>query len=218
MTQTVTLENGEQHFFPDDATPDEMNKALASMDLRQRENSMLHPYGSGIANIGRNITAGLVSGLQGMVSRLPDLHTMVPQSMQSALPYAQGQAPVNTFDAYKAFGTTDQPFYTLQGAMQTVGELLSGGAAAKMAPVFKSVEGMSAIKSLNPSDIINDTKDLTGKIHDAFSPGKDAKNILDQLGQGAQNDKQVTQSITHDIRDAYDQRNETAGLFFNHPL
>lgn len=201
MVQTVTLENGEQHTFPDDATPDEMNRALAAVDLEQKTNQLVHPYGSSLANVGKNITGGIAQGLQGLLKSLPDMHTMAPPSMQNAMPYQQGQAPANTFDPYNALGVTNQPLSTAAGAEQGLGELISGGTAAKIA-----------------SPAWDATKNLASEIQSAFSPGTDAKNILQNLGQGAKNDKQITQSITGDIRDAYDARAETAGTFFNHPL
>ena len=198
MVQTVKTPNGEIHEFPDDASPGEMNAALDASDRQSKIDRFKNATGIGQPSMGQNIAAGALHGLQSMVRMLPDMSSMMPESMQNALPYKPGERPIDNFDAYKAMGTTDQPFYTPQGAAQTFGEYL--------------IPGRIAAKAYSPA------KNAILKLVDKISPEKHAEQMVSDISQGAKNLPENATSLGNDIRNGYNMRNEESSVFLNHAL
>ncbi len=112
MSQLVTLENGETHEFPDEATADQITRAIHGDKFKQ-------VTGIDQPSFGQNFTGGLVHGLQQM---LPDLS-------KANIPYVQANSTPPK-DGYEMFGTKDMPYNTVPGAEQLLGELFTPGKAA----------------------------------------------------------------------------------------
>lgn len=116
--------------------------------------------GYGKSGLLSNVAGGALHGLQGMAQGLaPDLSDAFKDSKHNPLLHEKGKSLIDTFDAYKATGTEDQPISTLGGAEQTLGELLSAGGAIK-----KGISSLGRIGS--------DVKQLGSKISARYNAPK----------------------------------------------
>lgn len=141
-----------------------------------------------------DIAGGMLHGLIGVAKSVPNLADMVPESDKKYLPYRgsspsitdlvvgnAGKRPVDTFDAYKAMGTTDQPFYTPQGAAQLAGELFTPGIGLgeSIVPAAKLIgKGVSGLGNFvkNQLPFIRASKNLQPLEEEAAKASEVAQN------------------------------------------
>ena len=149
-----------------------------------------------------NFTGGMLHGAAGIAKSIPDMHDMIPEGMQNALPYKKGESPIDKFDAYKAMGTEDKPITSLAGLEQTAGELFAPGKAAKLAG----------------EKVYNSLKEGIPNLIEKFSPKKSSNELLEHLSQGSKNTEQNTQSIVKDIQNAHNMHEAQAVEHLSYPL
>lgn len=127
-----------------------------------------------------NFSGGLLNSINSTLKNLPDINKLSPPNMQKIMPTAK---PLD-FDAYKAMGSTEQPFnvlpkgeMTIPGAEQTAGELFSpnqAGATGLIKGITSPVT--DAFAHINPQDI---SKSIQSS-HDVMK--KSAEDIFDKVG------------------------------------
>lgn len=151
---------------PAQEVPKPVEKPLSNAEKFQ------HFTGNDKPSFTSNFAGGMLNSLMDIGKAFPDLHNMVPESMQKAIPYKKGESPINKFDAYKAMGTKNEPWNTMAGAEQVAGELATLGDPVALAKLgIKGIVGAgkaigkgvsSAGKFVgNPLPIRAATKDLT---------------------------------------------------------
>ena len=164
---------GKQYEFPEGASIEQINQFLGSgvqqtpvAPMTKEEKIAAFKDAAGIdkPSFGQNFVGGMLNSAKAMAQMVPDLSTMVPQSAQGALPYKQGERPIDQFAPYKLMGTQDQPFYTGQGAAQLAGELFAPGKVAT-----------NALRSGIP---------MIKKGINALSPGVESQKFMQSLGGG----------------------------------
>ena len=208
---------GKPYKFPDGTSDEEISSTLQkeqslpeqSQPSSQQSNAD-RLYGlpgfkgtllSDVANVG----AGLLNQGKSFLQAIPDLQKMVPQSMQNAFLYKQGQRPIDKFDPYKTIGVSEQPISTQAGVMQTLGEFLPVGPPAEKAYQL----GKEGIEKASP---------YVKNIFSKFDPESQAKNIENKLSQGSNTVDENSKLLTSDVRNGYDMRNQESSIFLNHAL
>ena len=171
-----------------------LNNSLSNL----RENIMKK---SGLTDL----SAGMIDSLVAPFLNLSKLDTsyngrLDPLSEKIDQKYPHDKSPDKgyDFDVYKAMGTEDKPFYTPEGAVQTMGGLLGPGAGA----VKLGRAGLNLVK----------------KGIEKVSPTKYADEILKTLGHGSETAEDVSTSLGNDIRNAHDMRKAEATAHLSHPL
>lgn len=82
MVQTVKLEDGSTHSFPDDATPEEMNRALSSLEKPADDQSFL-------SKLPRNILTGLADMGHGIINAPHNIANLISPKLASHIPEQQ---------------------------------------------------------------------------------------------------------------------------------
>lgn len=138
-----------------------------------------------IGAVPQEAAAGLASGIQGIANLLPGTgRNVYPDEYRNKI------SP----DAYAAFGTTDKPYNTPGGLVQTLASLYMPGKAVAEVP--------TGVKT----------------IAENFKPGKVANELVDNLGKGAINTEENTKAITDELRNRHDMNEENAQSYYNHVL
>ncbi len=190
MTQVLNI-FGEDHYLPDEFTQDQIQKVYDQVKHEKSVSALKDAFNADpLQTLPQDFGAGLLNAIYGFAKSVAGTSPEVEEKLYGR------QSP----NAYQALGMEDKPFYTLGGLAQTAGELFSPSPA---------VEAQKVASTL--SKAYESTKDV-------FSSGKFTKKLLDELGQGSKNVEENSKSLGNDIRESYNNRNETATSFLNYAM
>lgn len=222
MVQQVTDESGQIHEFPDEATSDDINTAMAQVDAENLAKKQISP------GFMSNFTGGMLSGITGIAKNLPDLSKLISQNPKLNPNGVAPSAPlVNSIDPYKAMGTTNQPITSSAGLAQTMGQLFTPGMGVAQSEIPIAATAETLVPAVNKvagsignaaNAVTAPLSELGEKITSAFSPGKQSDEFLQNLGSGAANTQESSESVIKDIQDKYNQNNDHASSFLDYPL
>lgn len=190
----IALPDGHNAEFPDNMSQDEIKSVIQKKYPAQNSATPQQPpisdrdrlkqhfedaIGINKPSIAQDFAGGILNAGNSLLQALPNLSTMMPASFQNVMP----EKPMD-FDAYKAMGTTNQPWNTPRGVVQTAGELFMPGKVVEKAAPFvgKMISTVdNALAKIDPKMAANAIQ----ATHDALQ--SHASSIFDLVGSEAKN-------------------------------
>jgi hypothetical protein len=134
----------------------------------QSKPSLTNQIVKGGYGVAKDITGGTLAGLKDTLSATPDLQSIVSANMKKIIPFTGGKERLERIDPYAIAGTTNKPWNTPGGAVQTAFELIGPGEVAKPAIGLAKRGLSSAIEN----------------VYHALTPDMQAKKLMSKLSGG----------------------------------